>query len=580
MDTCLVKYNDREFNLKVDPVNHAAGFVPVLREIMHFHRFDLSTVTRIQKHWGNLAGMYDVREFIAACADPERYMKASKRPRSWVHRCELRRVAVAFHRTYNATAVTDILPREIMIDPAPQCISELRRYWSEKPFNLALSPGTSDADSTRTPRPAAGVPQHPDPTSATPDHPDHPDGKVVSVTDVPLGALVSVVRESGFTSLSSPLVSQLWTQSGSNMVEFMTRVSKMRHIVDQSNLAAEEAAARAKAAKAKAEYETKAAAAEAAARAKAAKAKAEYEIKAAADDAARAKAAKDEAAARAKAAAAEATAKAKAAVVQARINKKRALSEAKAAEAKALEAQSRARKQAMLARKSAALAAIAEAELESIKSGTSDSAFTTSPGTDSSTTVDPSAIAVFINTKFGSALVSSCDQPGCNQSICMARFRYQVIDVDPVLGVESHHLRAYCWAHASSTKSNLFALNRDLVRVWVREVGVECSKSICQLCLSCERPVSILNAQRCHNIAKSWGGSSRVSNLFIGHGDCNRQQGTLSIDQYHDALRVPEPRRKKRRRVALNDDVDYKHVNRVVAALYAEPFNRAAAGIV
>lgn len=270
-------------------------------------------------------------------------------------------------------------------------------------------------------------------------------------------------------------------------------------------------------------------------------------------------------------------------IVVARMKMKEASSRAKEASLMAKEASSRARKEA-------ALAAIAEAKLQNLDADSNSMPCRPGPETvvdavnrssagrpGPELDVNASTLHVFIAGKFNGSFVGQCDYPGCNQHVCVVKFSYKTEFSHSEWGVESHHIRVYCSSHATS-QCKMFMLNRDLVRIWVREMGTGSTTGTCQLCLSRERGVTIFEAEKCHDEARALGGSSCVSNLFIGHRACNKQQHTLSIDEYHRRIGVTSTRRRRKR---PRDDVwDYQRVNMIVDALYAQPFDRLGAGIV
>lgn len=75
-------------------------------------------------------------------------------------------------------------------------------------------------------------------------------------------------------------------------------------------------------------------------------------------------------------------------------------------------------------------------------------------------------------------------------------------------------------------------ITRKMLRTWLANVGLGSTTCVCMLCGSTSTPLSIHDAQVCHDRARASGGTEEVANLVVGHRRCNSEQGTESVAEY------------------------------------------------
>lgn len=500
MATTTIKFDGRDFKIPVNTRELSAGVVSFMRKILPLQALDMSMVTCQRQSAGNVPGMHDLAEFINACADPERYMVNSKRPRNNAYRRILRRIAVAFHRAFQDCVRTNRFPTEIVIGPVPESVTEVTRYDCVSPFDLnqqVIPAVTTTITSVESAPPAQRPPAGTLITKCSRDIVPTTQPSVVALAPMPTEALASLTQSPGFPSIPSPLLQLLWTQCGGDIIKFYDSVNKIR----EQSIRIDKVAAEVR--------------------------RVDQDARRTNDDAKHARMLAEE--------------NAKHARKMDEENARRADEDAKRARDRADEDAKRDRERAD---EDARHRRKLEEELNKAKISK-----VTAPKSKSRKVgfvIPPPVRSLAMAHKFKNGFQGVCDFPVCGDYINAAKLYMVATDAESTAPI-SDRIKMVCSAHRLSVPNAvgvpvISEVKKEKLVIWLMRVGYQSTSTECVLCEEKHAPVALWDDwDKCHVLAAANGGGQSPENKVVGHPSCNKNQQTTHAAAYRAAVVTAPP---------------------------------------
>lgn len=133
---------------------------------------------------------------------------------------------------------------------------------------------------------------------------------------------------------------------------------------------------------------------------------------------------------------------------------------------------------------------------------------------------------------------AKCEIVGCPTFVSV--FSCAIIEEPGYAAGDLDKLFVVCSEHAKLNRPRVHLVEhkKRKLEAWLYRFGCD-SMGLCAVCGRCPLAVWHTETHMCHINPSADGGNDSLDNLVIGSVACNQQQGTKTLAEYHEQIRVP-----------------------------------------